>query len=108
MQNLHNFLASDDFVIVVRPVKESEEWTGEVQVSIVTNLEETTLNSFEYESMVALCNCAAASIPAMEENAFIRNVIETYASKHMLSPLTEDSIDMESMLMFDTDTKGSA
>ena len=45
MQNIHKYLTPDDFIIIVRPVREEEDiileegsWTGEVQVSIVTNI----------------------------------------------------------------------
>ena len=45
MQPIHRSLTADDFVIIVRPVRDDEEfnfdegsWTGEVQVSIITNV----------------------------------------------------------------------
>ena len=114
MQTIHKHLTPDDFVIIVRPVREEEEellleegsWTGEVQVSIVTNAKETTLTEVEFNNMVLLCNFAAASIPAMEENAFIRDLIQTYAQKNMIMPTPEDEI--VHMLTFDTDTEGNA
>ena len=115
MQTIHKHLTPDDFVIIVRPVREEEEeellleegsWTGEVQVSIVTNAKETTLTEVEFNNMVLLCNFAAASIPAMEENAFIRDLIQTYAQKNMIMPTPEE--ENVHMLTFDTDTEGNA
>jgi len=113
MQTIHKHLTPDDFVIIVRPVREDEElplnegsWTGEVQVSIVTNAKETTLTELEFNNMVLLCNFAAASIPAMEENAFIRDLIQTYAQKNMIMPTPEE--ENIPVLTFDTDTEGSA
>ena len=88
MTTLHKYLTPDDFVIILKPIKEDEEdmspWTGEVQVSIVTNIQETTLSEEEFGNMLLLCNFAAASIPAMEENTFVRELIEVYAQKNML------------------------
>ena len=91
-------LVPDDFVIIVRPVKDDEElningghWTGEVQVSIVTNAKETTLTEDEFNNMIMLCNFAAASIPAMEENEFVRDIIENYVSIEAIeAALTEE------------------
>lgn len=111
MQNILNYLSPDDFVIIVRPVKEEEDsaadWTGEVQVSIVSNTKDTTLNKEAYDSMLMLCNFAAASIPAMEENVFIRDVIEGYVEQHMTIVGDEVSTVVD-VLTADTDTEGSA
>ena len=108
-------LVPDDFVIIVRPVKDDEElningghWTGEVQVSIVTNAKETTLTEDEFNNMIMLCNFAAASIPAMEENEFVRDIIENYVSKNMVVPIPEDENLSELVLTLDSATKGSA
>ena len=50
MQNIHKHLTPNDFIIIIRPIREEEDvtsepgnWTGEVQVSIVANDKETTL-----------------------------------------------------------------
>lgn len=113
MSTLNKYLTSDDFIIIVTPVKEDfgsaemQQWTGEVQVSIVTNVEETTLTEEELSSMLLLCNFAAASIPAMEENAFVRDLIQAYAQKNMLS-LSPDYERGKHLLTEDSDTKGSA
>ena len=65
MINIHKHLTPDDFVIILRPVKgqvevqeeeeelnEREGWTGEVQVSIITNAQQTTLTDSEFVNMV--------------------------------------------------------
>ena len=115
MQSIHKHLTPDDFVIIVRPVREEEEfafdegtWTGEVQVSIVTNAKETTLTEAEFANMVMLCNFAAASIPAMEENTFVRDLIQTYAQKNMILPTPEENEVTYELLTIDTDTEGTA
>ena len=114
MQPVHKNLTPDDFVIIVRPVRDDEEfnldegsWTGEVQVSILTNVEKTTLTEDEFRGMLLLCNFAAASIPAMEENSFVRELVQSYAQKNMLS-LVPDEDDGQHGLTADSCTKGSA
>ena len=111
MTTLHKYLTPDDFVIILKPIKEDEgdmsSWTGEVQVSIVTNVQETTLSEEEFGNMLLLCNFAAASIPAMEENNFVRELIETYVQKNMLTLVSDDEMST-AILTPDSDTKGNA
>jgi|TARA_R110000824_G_scaffold89185_1_gene218874 hypothetical protein len=111
MTTLHKYLTPDDFVIIIKPIKEEEngepQWTGEVQVSIVTNTEDTTLSAEEFSNMLLLCNFAAASIPAMEENNFVRELIEAYVQKNMLTLVRDDETDT-TLLTPDSYTKGSA
>ena len=115
MQNIHKYLTPDDFIIIVRPVREEEDitleegsWTGEVQVSIVTNTKETTLTKNEFNNMIMLCNFAAASIPAMEENSIIRDLIRTYAQNNMIAPTPEEEPVIPRVLTIDTNTEGNA
>jgi hypothetical protein len=114
MQTIHKHLTPDDFVIIVRPIRDQEEfdvhegtWTGEVQVSIITNAKETTLTELEFNNMIMLCNFAAASIPAMEENAFVRELIQTYAHKNMIMPMSENDEEYPVNLLT-IDTEGNA
>ena len=113
MSTIHKYLTPDDFVIILTPVKddfdreEMDQWTGEVQVSILTNVEKTTLTEDEFRGMLLLCNFAAASIPAMEENSFVRELVQSYAQKNMLS-LVPDEDDGQHGLTADSCTKGSA
>ena len=118
MINIHKHLTPDDFIIILRPVKgqvevqeeeettEKEGWTGEVQVSIVTNAQQTTLSDSEFVNMVMLCNFAAASIPAMEENVFLRDMVKTYVQKSMITPMPENL--ENTILTFDSKTEGTA
>ena len=112
MTTPNKYLTPDEFAIVVKPVKNDEDgvsqWTGEVQVSIVTNIQETTLSEEEFGNMLLLCNFAAASIPAMEENNFVRELVEAYVQKNMLTPVCEEETSETSVLTPDSYTKGSA
>ena len=103
MQNIHKHLTPDDFIIIVRPVREEEDiileegsWTGEVQVSIVTNIKETTLTESEFNGMV------------MEENSIIRDLVRTYAENNMIMPTPEEEPITHRVLTLDTDTEGNA
>ena len=116
MQSIHKNITPEDFIIIVKPVQYEEEeildnegrWTGDVQVSIVANATETTLNEQEFNNMIMLCNCAAASIPAMEENVFISELMHSYAQKNMIMPMAQGSEFSDMVLTLDTDTEGSA
>jgi|18_taG_2_1085343.scaffolds.fasta_scaffold12029_4 hypothetical protein len=114
MTFLDDYITQDDFVIIIRPVKqgaleeeEEEEWAGEVQVSIVANVEETSLSEEEFSNMVVLCNFAAAAIPATEENELIRDLIQSYVEKHMLLPVSGE-IEKIGALTLDSETEGNA
>ena len=117
--SVYDHLTADDFILIIRPVKSSEDdlpeeeentgWAGEVQVAIIADADNSTLNENEFSNMIALCNCTAASIPAMEENAFIREIIQAYAQNRMLSPIPETlRRRTDNILHFNTDTQGTA
>ena len=120
--SVHDHLASDDFILIIRPVTafddeeedhESGErkkiWTGEVQLAIIADAENSSLTEEEFNNMIALCNCTAASIPAMEETPFIREIIQAYAHNRLISPVQERLQNYaDNVLRFDTDTKGTA
>jgi hypothetical protein len=117
--SVHDHLTADDFILIIRPVKSSEDideneeetqgWTGEVQVAIIADAQNSSLAEAEFSNMIALCNCTAASIPAMEENAFIREIIQSYAHNRLISPVQERLAKYtDNVLHIHTDTKGTA
>ena len=117
--SLHDHLTAEDFLLIIRPIKsddtetETEEtpqtWAGEVQVAIIADVQNSSLTEEEFNNMIALCNCTAASIPAMEENPFIREIIQAYAHNKLISPVPERLIkNTDNILEFDTATKGTA
>ena len=96
--SIYDHMSTDDFVMVIRPLMQAAhentdsakgDWTGNVQVSIIADPANSTLEESTFTHMIALCNCAAASIPAMEENPFIREILEAYAHNRMLNPTYE-------------------
>ena len=120
MMSISKHITADDFVLIIRPIKsvedeeqneeqEKEHWTGEVQVAIVADPDNSSLTEEEYNNMIALCNCTAASIPAMEENVFLREVVQVYAQRHLISPIPESFKKYtNNVLTFASDTKGNA
>ena len=123
--SIHKHLTPNDFILIIRPIladtteEDSEEkredkstsqhWTGEVQVGIVADEENTSLSQEDFSNMIALCNCTAASIPAMEENNFLREIVQIYAQKHLIVPVPESlKTYTNNVLTLATDTKGNA
>ena len=119
---IHKHLTPDDFILIVRPVLEEvnpddfeddnppvRHWTGEVIVGIVADDKKTNLSDEEWEGMTDLCNHIANSIPAMEENSIVREIITTYARKNSIIPVPEAlSPYTDNILTFTSDTEGSA
>ena len=126
MNKLNNKIHVNDFIIVLRPVMQNttEEdngasvWVGDVQVKLLTDLSKISLDEYQHESMLKICNLMAASIPSMHENAFVRHVVEHYLRHHELDlehvdieEHEEEKVDGNNniiKLVFDSETKGNA
>lgn len=119
-----NQINKNDFVLVLRPVivsvedepEDLMEWTGEIQIQLFADLSKSTLNKYEMSTMENLCSLLAAAVPALNENAFIRYVVNEYVElnsmelEHMdivehAEKITEGNV---IKLKFDSDTKGNA
>ena len=127
MNKVNNKINVNDFIIVLRPVMKNitEEddddtptWTGDVQVKLLTDLSKISLDEYEYNSILKICNLMAASIPSMHENEFVRHVVEHYLRHHELDlehvdieEHEEEKVDGNNniiKLVFDSETKGNA
>ena len=123
--SIHKHLTPNDFILIIRPIladtteedleeeredkSTSQYWTGEVQVGIVADEDNTSLSQEDFSNMIALCNCTAASIPAMEENNFLREIVQIYAQKHLIVPVPESLKGYKyNILTLASDTKGNA
>jgi hypothetical protein len=69
--------SEEDFVIRVRPGLDGEEWTGEVDICIVSS-GENPLDDEGYGQLMHFCKMMCASVPIMEMNEHIRNVVHSY------------------------------
>ena len=123
--SIQKHLKANDFLLIIRPVLEDTKpestngideephplqyWAGEVQVGIVADEDSSSLSEEEFTAMITLCNCAAASIPAMEENSFLREIIKVYAQRHLITPVPESFTGYaDNILTLASDTKGNA
>ena len=74
-----DFLAieEEDFVIRVRPSLDGEEWTGEIDISIISQ-PGNPLNDESYGQVMHFCKMMCATVPIMEADETIRNLVHTY------------------------------
>lgn len=69
----------EDFVIRVRPALHEGEWTGEVDLSILTH-ELNPLDDASFDDLMHFCTMVCATVPMMEKEESIRNIVEGYVS----------------------------
>jgi hypothetical protein len=66
-------LRLEDFVICVRPqLTSKQEWTGEVDVSVVSSAD-NPLNDEDYYGLLEFCRVMCATVPLMEYDDNLRN-----------------------------------
>lgn len=66
-----------DFVIRVRPTEIDGEWTGEVDISIISQAE-NPLNDEGYTQLMHFCKMMCATIPLMEMDENLRSLVHSY------------------------------
>jgi hypothetical protein len=77
----YDYVEPEDFVIRVRPmITHDRQWTGEIDLSVIT-LPENELNDDDYGSLIHFCKMMCASVPVMETNEDIRDLIHEYVTK---------------------------
>tara|TARA_R110000822_G_scaffold306728_1_gene433190 strand:- start:530 stop:871 length:342 start_codon:yes stop_codon:yes gene_type:complete len=68
----------EDFMIRVRPqLNNNDDWTGEIDVVIITSPENPTCDDDYYEVM-HICKMIASIIPLMEKDNKLRNLVNDY------------------------------
>ena len=73
-------ILENDFVIRVRPFIDDEgEWTGEIDLSILSQ-PDNTLTEDDYFQLMHFTKMVAASIPVMEDNESIRELVHEYVT----------------------------
>ena len=71
----------NDFVIRLRPFQyDSGEWTGDVDICIVTQ-EKNDLSTEDYDELMHLSRMIAASVPLMEKNQELRELIHNIVKR---------------------------
>ena len=73
----HMQIDEEDFVIRVRPSMNGDEWTGEIDISIISQAD-NPLNDESYGQVMHFCKMMCATVPIMEQDETIRNLVHTY------------------------------
>ena len=116
MKNVINQLRKEDFVISIRPQLDSKRiWTGEVDLSIVTSVD-NPLTDDDYYGLLSFCKVVCSSVPVMEEDEYVRKKLEDKAdafdelnfAPEKKKGKVVDRHDNVVVLSFDADTDGNA
>ena len=77
---LNNF-NNEDFVIRIRPFADDEgQWNGEIDISIMA-FPENPLEDEDYGNIMHFTKMVCASVPVMEQEENIRNIMHEYVLK---------------------------
>ncbi len=116
MKNIIKQIKKEDFVISVRPTLDSKRnWTGEVDLSIITSVD-NPLTDDDYYGLLSFCKVVCSSVPVMEEDEYVRDKLEDKAAIFddvVVTPKKKkakivDKHDNVVVLSFDADTEGNA
>lgn len=77
MQSTVENIEDQDFVIRVRPTESEGEWTGEIDISIIAQAG-NPLDDESYGQVMHFCKMMCATVPIMEADETIRNLVHTY------------------------------
>ena len=70
----------EDFVIRVRPTVSGEDWTGEIDISIISG-PDNPMDDESYAQLMHFCKMMCATVPIMEQDETIRNLVHTYVTE---------------------------
>jgi len=116
-----NHIEDNDFLIRIRPHSdETNEWTGEIDVAIITN-DDKNMSDDDYYQILHLTKMVACTIPLMETHEDIRDTVHNFVMDYEEDNMTEQDIPVDSdrgkvleiddnvvTLSFGSRTKGSA
>jgi hypothetical protein len=106
-----------DFVIRVRPTEVDGEWTGEIDISIISQAG-NPLDDEGYTQVMHFCKMMCATVPLMEADEGLRNLVHSYVME-VVDREDEDMVDDDGVIItkedgnvvhlsFGSKTKGSA
>ena len=119
--NADRHIKDNDFLIRIRPQSdETNEWTGEIDVAIITN-DDKNMSDDDYYQILHLTKMVACTIPLMETHEDIRDTVHNFVMDYEEDNITEQDISVDSdrgkvleiddnvvTLSFGSKTKGSA
>jgi len=109
---------NEDFIIRVRPsLEENGEWTGEIDISIISQAD-NPINDEGYGQVMHFCKMMCSTVPIMEQDETIRNLVHSYVME-VVDNEDEDVIEDDDIIItredgnvvhlnFGSKTKGSA
>lgn len=112
-------IENEDFIIRVRPTVDGEDWTGEIDISIISQ-GDNPLNDEGYGQLMHFCKMMCATIPLMESDENLRNIVSNYVVEVVDNEFYADVEEDDSSvivtkedgnvvhLSFGSNTKGSA
>lgn len=119
--NADRHIKDNDFLIRIRPQSdETNEWTGEIDVAIITN-DDKNMSDDDYYQILHLTKMVACTIPLMETHEDIRDTVHNFVMDYEEDNMTEQDIPVDNdrgkvleiddnvvTLSFGSKTKGSA
>ena len=119
--NADRHIKDNDFLIRIRPQSdETNEWTGEIDVAIITN-DDKNMSDDDYYQILNQTKMVACTIPLMETHEDIRDTVHNFVMDYEEDNMTEQDISVDSdrgkvleiddnvvTLSFGSRTKGSA
>ena len=73
----YDAIENGDFIIRVRPTVDDEEWTGEIDISIISQ-GDNPLNDEGYGQLMHFCKMMCATVPLMESDENLRIIVHNY------------------------------
>jgi len=117
---MDDYTKDEDFLIRVRPFHKNNEWTGEVDISIVAS-SDNPLDDDSLDELMHFCTMVCSTVPLMETDEALRNRVHDYVmdcyestTGDIAIKLDEKEVDITHegdnivRLNFGTSTKGSA
>lgn len=100
----------NDFLIKISPLLEGNEWTGNVDVSIISAAN-NNMNENDLNIMAKLVEMVASAVPVMSEDSYVLEALEEYVEsiyRQVQEEVTEQYTDNVIKLDLDTKTRGNA
>jgi hypothetical protein len=117
MMKQDDSIKDNDFVVRIRPFTVGDEWTGQIDVSIITS-SGNTLDDESYGQLLHLTKMVCSTIPMMEQDTDLGNRVSDWVLEHLEGEIVDDEdtteveikheADNVVRLNFGTPTKGSA
>lgn len=100
--------SDNSFAIILTPaLNENKQWTGEVAV-VISYSRDNAMSKKDKGELELLCEYMAASLPAMEEDSNIRELLESYIGETIVRTENSNVDAAQLMLNLMTKTEGSA